>query len=118
MLILTRKPGESIFIGDQIKVTVVEIKGSQIRIGVEAPRDLRIYREEIYQQILEENKQAAVQGELPGDMESLAAHWKGGAAKPGKLSKLSAQGSSAQSSSTQGSAVKPKAKPDGGNSDE
>ncbi len=111
MLILTRKPGESIFIGDRIKVTVVEIKGSQIRIGVEAPRDLRIYREEIYQQILEENKQAAVQGEIPGDMDSLAAQWKGGkggTAKPGKLSKLSAQGS----------AMKPTPKPDGGNSDE
>lgn len=59
MLILTRKPGESIYIGDDIIVTVSEIKGNQVRIGIKAPPQKRIYREEIYQQILEENKQAA-----------------------------------------------------------
>jgi carbon storage regulator len=59
MLILTRKPGECIYIGDHIKVTVIEIKGNQIRVGIDAPRDFKIYREEIYLQILEENRQAA-----------------------------------------------------------
>ena len=59
MLILTRKPGESLFIGDEVKITVIEIKGNQIRIGISAPKDLRIYREEIYLQIIEENKEAA-----------------------------------------------------------
>lgn len=59
MLILTRKPGESIFIGDRVKVTIVEIKGNQIRVGIDAPAELKIYREEIYLQILEENRQAA-----------------------------------------------------------
>ncbi len=59
MLILTRKPGESIYIGDDVKVTIVEIKGHQIRVGIDAPKDRRIYREEIFLQILEENKQAA-----------------------------------------------------------
>lgn len=59
MLILTRKPGESLYIGDKIKVTVVEIKGNQIRIGVDAPSEFRIFREEIFVQILEENRQAA-----------------------------------------------------------
>jgi|GEM_PF-270346 len=59
MLILTRKPGESLFIGDKIKVVVVEIKGNQIRLGIDAPSDVRILREEIYAQILEENKSAA-----------------------------------------------------------
>ena len=58
MLILTRKPGESIYIGD-IKVTVVEIKGHQIRVGIDAPPEVRIYREEIYVQIMEENRKAA-----------------------------------------------------------
>ena len=52
MLILTRKPGESLYIGDDVKVTIVEIKGNQIRVGIDAPADLRIYREEIYKQIL------------------------------------------------------------------
>lgn len=59
MLILTRKPGESLFIGDAVKVTVMEIKGNQIRLGIDAPKELRIYREEIYLQIIEENKMAS-----------------------------------------------------------
>ena len=59
MLILTRKAGESIFIGDNIKITVLDTKGSQARIGVDAPSNFKIYREEIYLQILEENKIAA-----------------------------------------------------------
>ena len=48
MLVLTRKVGESIAIGDQIKIRVVEVKGNSVRIGIEAPADFRIYREEIY----------------------------------------------------------------------
>lgn len=59
MLILTRKPGEAVFIGDKIKIVLVEIKGNQVRFGIEAPADVRILREEIYTQILEENKSAA-----------------------------------------------------------
>ena len=59
MLILTRKPGESLFIGDSVKITVMEIKGNQIRLGIDAPRQLRIAREEIYMQIIEENKMAS-----------------------------------------------------------
>jgi len=60
MLILTRKIGESIYIGDgRIKVVVVEVKGNQVRLGIEAPPEEKIYREEIYQQILEENRTAA-----------------------------------------------------------
>jgi carbon storage regulator len=61
LLILTRKPGESIYIGD-IKVTVVEVKGPQIRLGIKAPKEVRIYREEIYLQILEENRLASEAG--------------------------------------------------------
>ncbi len=76
MLILTRKPGESIFIGDNVKVTIVEIKGNQIRVGIDAPSELRIYREEIYLQILEENKQAAMSGmESAPALDNLAAAW-------------------------------------------
>ncbi len=60
MLILTRKPGESLYIGDDIKISIVEIKGHQIRIGIEAPKECRVYREEIYLAILEENKSAAL----------------------------------------------------------
>ena len=59
MLILTRKIGECITIGDQIKVYVMDIRGKQVRLGIEAPSDAVIYREEIYQKILEENRLAA-----------------------------------------------------------
>jgi carbon storage regulator len=78
MLILTRKPGESLYIGDNIKVIIVEIKGNQIRVGVDAPTELRIYREEIYLQILEENKKAAEAAAVPdGGLEGLGRAWKG-----------------------------------------
>ncbi|NDC36630.1 MAG: carbon storage regulator [Proteobacteria bacterium] len=79
MLILTRKPGESIYIGDGIKVVIVEIKGNQIRVGIDAPSDVRIYREEIYLQILEENKKAAETSSSAADagLEGLAGGWKG-----------------------------------------
>lgn len=60
MLILTRKIGESITIGDKIKVSVMEIKGRQVRLGIEAPADTMVHREEVYQKILEENKLAAL----------------------------------------------------------
>lgn len=48
MLILTRKSGEAIRIGDNIRLKIVEIRGNQVRLGVEAPRDLAVHREEIY----------------------------------------------------------------------
>lgn len=59
MLILTRRAGESIVIGDGIKVHVIEIRGQQVRLGIEAPGDTPIYRKEIYQKIAEENRLAA-----------------------------------------------------------
>ena len=59
MLVLTRKKNESIMIGNDIKITVVEVDGGQIRLGIDAPKDVDIYREEIYQEIAAENKEAA-----------------------------------------------------------
>ena len=59
MLILTRKSGESITIGDDVKITVVEVKGKQVRIGIGAPRSYMIHREEVYLSIQEENRRAA-----------------------------------------------------------
>ena len=64
MLILTRKSGESITIGDDVKVTVVEIKGKQVRVGIEAPRSYIIHREEVYISIQEENRRAAKESPL------------------------------------------------------
>ena len=58
MLVLTRKLGESIAIDDHIKIRVVQIKGKQVRLGIEAPRDTKIHREEVYLSIQDQNKQA------------------------------------------------------------
>ena len=56
MLILTRRVGEKLIIGENVTVTVLGVKGHQVRIGIEAPRDVTVNREEIYQRILKEQK--------------------------------------------------------------
>lgn len=59
MLILTRKLGESITIGDDIRVSVLGIRGRQVRLGIDAPSNIVVHREEIYVKIQEENRKAA-----------------------------------------------------------
>lgn len=59
MLVLTRKVGEKIVIGDNIEITVAEIKGDSVRLALHAPKQVKIYRGEIFEAIVEENKQAA-----------------------------------------------------------
>lgn len=59
MLALARKVNQSIIIGNNIEITILEIKGDQIKIGINAPKSVPIYRKEIYVQIQEENKKAA-----------------------------------------------------------
>ena len=59
MLVLTRKVGESIQINDDVKITVIEVKGKNIRIGIDAPKTTKIYREEVFLKIKEENKKAS-----------------------------------------------------------
>jgi len=54
MLILTRRVGETLMIGDEVTVTVLGVKGNQVRIGVNAPRDVTVHREEIYERIKQE----------------------------------------------------------------
>lgn len=61
MLALARKVNESIVIGNDVEVTILEIKGDQIKIGVSAPKNVPIYRKELYVQIQEENKKAVAE---------------------------------------------------------
>jgi len=58
MLALTRKKGESIIIADNITITVLSISGDIVKLGIDAPRNIPVNRQEIYQQILEQNKEA------------------------------------------------------------
>ncbi len=60
MLILTRKVGEAVAIGDDIQISVVEIKGTQVKLGIQAPKNIEVHREEIYEKIQEENRRAAL----------------------------------------------------------
>ncbi len=57
MLILTRRVGETLVVGDDVTVTVLGVKGNQVRIGVKAPRDVAVHREEIYERIKNEQNQ-------------------------------------------------------------
>jgi len=58
MLVLSRKKGQSIIIGDNIEIAVVEIQGDTVRIGVNAPREVAVHRQEVFEQIAAENQQA------------------------------------------------------------
>ncbi|MGB3212413.1 MAG: carbon storage regulator CsrA [Desulforhopalus sp.] len=70
MLVLTRKIGEGIVIGDDVTITVVEMKGGTVRIGIEAPQDKKIYRQEVFDRIASENRDAANWNMI--DLESLS----------------------------------------------
>lgn len=67
MLVLTRKRDESIIIGDEIRITVVDVRGDQVKLGIDAPRSIPVHREEIYKEIQAENRRAALKGDLPTD---------------------------------------------------
>ena len=60
MLILTRRVGETLMVGDDVTVTVLGVKGNQVRIGINAPKDVAVHREEIYQRIRQEQEQGSV----------------------------------------------------------
>jgi len=64
MLVLTRKPGEGIVIGDNIIIKIIEMKSGGVRIGIDAPKDTKIYRHEVYERIHQENIDAAAGWDL------------------------------------------------------
>ena len=73
MLILTRRPGESLYLGDNIKIKILSVQGKQIKIGLEVPEDMTVYREEVYLKIQEQNRLAAQSSE--DDLLAAASLW-------------------------------------------
>ena len=75
MLILTRRAGESLYVGDDIKITVFSIQGKQVKLGIEVPGATPVYREEVYLRVKEENRQALLADN--NDLLAAAALWNG-----------------------------------------
>jgi carbon storage regulator len=73
MLVLTRRPGESIKLGETITITVLSIKGKQIKLGIEVPEDMPVYREEVLRKVQEQNRMAIKT--LEQDVITLARIW-------------------------------------------
>jgi carbon storage regulator len=73
MLVLTRRPGESIKLGETITITVLSIKGKQIKLGIEVPEDMPVYREEVLRKVQEQNRMAIKT--LEQDVLTLARIW-------------------------------------------
>jgi carbon storage regulator len=59
MLVLTRRPGQSVMVGDDVVVTVLEVRGEVIRLGIQAPRAVQVHREEVYRELQRANQEAA-----------------------------------------------------------
>lgn len=76
MLVLTRRPGESIMIGDDIVVTVLDVRGDVVRVGIKAPRSVQVHREEVYLELQKVNREAASPSESA--VEALSELLKGG----------------------------------------
>ena len=75
MLIITRRPGEKIMLGDDVVVEVMEVSGSSVRIGIAAPKSVPVYREEIWTAVKEENAAAASSNvDLPTDLPAGSTH--------------------------------------------
>ena len=71
MLVLTRKLNESIMIGHDVKITVVDVRGDQVKLGISAPRQIAVHREEVYLEIQRESRMAA-EGDSPEGVKSVA----------------------------------------------
>ena len=74
MLVLTRKSGEGIIIGDDVRITIVEVRGNSIRIGIDAPKHKKIHRMEVYERICGENQEATQW--QPADLDDLTSAMK------------------------------------------
>ena len=69
MLIITRRPGEKVMLGDDVVIEVIEVSGSSVRIGIDAPKSIPVYREELWRAVKDENEAAAkAKVDLPSDL--------------------------------------------------
>ncbi|MBI1758571.1 MAG: carbon storage regulator CsrA [Actinobacteria bacterium] len=68
MLVLTRRPGESVMVGDDVVVTVLEVRGDVIRLGIAAPRSVTVHREEVYREVQRANREAASSADRAAEM--------------------------------------------------
>jgi carbon storage regulator len=73
MLILTRRVGETVMIGDDVTITVLGVKGNQVRVGINAPKHVAVHREEIYERIKREQQPEEIAGEKPKSAQSVPA---------------------------------------------
>ena len=80
MLVLTRREGETIMVGDTVAITVVALSGEKVRLGISAPKDVAVHRLEIYEQLKQEN-QASLGSETPGQSAAMPLRLKGNARK-------------------------------------
>ncbi len=64
MLVLTRKIDQSIIIGDDIRIVIVDVRGDQVKLGIDAPKSVAVHRQEVYEDIQEENRRAVVSKEI------------------------------------------------------
>ncbi|AEF94656.1 carbon storage regulator, CsrA [Desulfotomaculum nigrificans CO-1-SRB] len=71
MLILSRKKNQAIHIGDNIVITILDVAGDNVKIGIEAPKNIQVYRSEVFKAIEEENKKAALAKAAPEDLAKL-----------------------------------------------
>ena len=71
MLALSRKQGESIIVGNDIEITILEIKGAQVKVGINAPKSVPVYRKELYVQITDANKEAIRQADAIKNLKDL-----------------------------------------------
>lgn len=71
MLVLSRRIDQKIKIGDDIEITIIGVSGDIVKIGIEAPRDVRILRNEVYEEVQKQNKEAVIKTEIPKDLQAI-----------------------------------------------
>jgi carbon storage regulator len=78
MLVLSRKIDQKIKIGDDIEITIIDVSGDMVKIGIEAPRDVRILRNEVYEEVQRQNKEALIRAKIPEKLREIIKNQDGG----------------------------------------